>query len=113
MALLKNVNVSPVMEILEETGIVKKREPRSKSATNKDELRDILSDRGVGLDRVATEIENQLYSSDDNIKDKAIAKLLKLYDIDTKDESGGNTVNIILQTIGGEQNLLSVVSPRD
>src|SRR5580765_7391178 len=105
MAVIKNIN--PVQRILEEANVI----PRlSSNADKKKVLLDSLEARGVNLNTVADAITNQLFSDDENVKDKAIERMLKLTDIVQKEGQQVPVVNIMIS--GYESSLNSILIPR-
>lgn len=106
--ILKNIN--PVTEILQQSGIV----PALHADGNKKKvLLELLEARGAGLSQVADVMANQLYSSDENIKDKAITRMLQLTEIVRKDEAmAAPSVTFVIQGIEN-QNIQSILIPRE
>lgn len=109
MAVIRNIN--PVQEILQQANIV----PRLDATGDKKKaLLNALEERGVNLGTVADTIANQFYSSDENVKDKAIERMLKLTDIVRKDDVAAlPQVTIVIQGYNQENNLQSILMPRE
>jgi hypothetical protein len=107
MPVLKNI--ASISEILLETELVPKQNTR---LSKKDNFINVLENKGVDQNTVASAIADQFYSSDESIKDKAIERWLKLTEIIKPDGINNQpTVNIVIQ--GQELGINPILTPRD
>lgn len=110
------INVAPTSaeteQILAESGLVEV-EPLRAGATKKEKLVHELEKRGLGIAQLADHVENQLYSSDEGIKAKALDRVLKLNSILEDDKVNAPQITFVIQGNSGQTNLLSILSPRE
>lgn len=112
MPIIKNIN--PVTEILQQSGIIPATSKNGK-VSKKDLLLQQLEARGIDIPTLAEAIQSQFYSADENIRDKAINRMLQLNEIVKKDDLVNiPQVTFVLQTNGNSDvSLNTILVPRE